>query len=475
MMDALSAPPAPTPGPALQHGGSGSGAGADQSEGGSFSKVLSNSGNHEKDGRLREDGNEGTTEQADAPDHPKTTQAKRPVIDISSAKIATEDEVPAQVADMSTDDLARLLADARSKTKGMKPEKESAPNTEVGAETSTKAELAKPLGGLREKKTVADDQTATPAVGEEETATGEQKGVDLTDVLRLLAGTAPDEVKVGDEAGDTEQTAEPVVDRKTHSMLSEALAASTGTAADSSTNSDDQGASPDRSFRVVRADGKGEPMILQNDATAGADDTGEAAEVETITVLDARRFIAPASTTNGASITAAMLGDTEWVSAMSPGSELANAATHSSQGKVVNTLKLQMSPIELGSVTATLRLSGEELSVQLTVDNPAALRQLSNDSSEILKSLRAQGLTVDHVQVNMQVSSADRSADAGQNNLASQQQGQQTFQSGGQASDGRARGESADNNARTSDERVVQQADIPAGDPRGTRPDQLYV
>lgn len=473
MMDALSAPPAPAPGPALQHGGSG--AGADQSEGGSFSKVLSNSGNHEKDARSREGGNEGTTDQADAPDHPNATRAKRPVIDISSAKIATEDEVPAQLADMSTDDLARLLADARSKTKDMKPEKELAPNTAVGAETLTKAELAKALGGLREKKTVANDQTAAPAVGEKEPATGEQKGTDLTDVLRLLAGNAPGEVKVEDEAGDTEQTVEPVVDRKAHAMLSEVLAASTGAAADGSTNSDDQGASPDRSFRVVRADGKGEPMILQNDATTGADETGEAAEVETITVIDARRFIAPASTTNGASITAAMFGDAEWVSAMSPGSELANAAAQSSQGKVVNTLKLQMSPIELGSVTATLRLSGEELSVQLTVDNPAALRQLSNDSSEILKSLRAQGLTVDHVQVNMQVPSADRSADAGQNNLSSQQQGQQTFQSGGQASDGRGRGEGASNNARTSNERLVQQAEIPSGDTRSARPDQLYV
>ncbi len=473
MMDALSAPPAPTPAPSMQQGGSS--ASADQAEDGSFSKVLSNSGNQEKDSRLREGGNEDATEQTDAPDNTQVTQAKRPVIDISSAKIATQDKAPAQLADMSTDDLARLLASARSQAKDLKPDTEAAPNIPVGAETSTKAELAKALGGLREKKAVPEDQTTTSAVAGEEAETGEQKGADLSDVLRLLAGATAGDVKAEDGAGDAEQSVEPVADRKTHAILSDALAARTGAAADSSTTADDQGASSDQSFRIVRADGKGEPMILQSDAATAADDSGDAAAVETITVLDARRFIAPVSTTNGASITAAMLGDTDWVSAMSPGSELANAATQSSQGKVVNTLKLQMSPIELGSVTATLRLSGEELSVQLTVDNPAALRQLSNDSSEILKSLRAQGLTVDHVQVNMQVQSADRSADAGQNNAAGQQAGQQTFQSGGQGSDGRARGESASNNARMSDERLVQQAETPAGDTRSARPGQLYI
>ena len=473
MMDALSAPPAPAPGPALQQGASG--AGADQTGDGSFSKVLSKSGNHEKDARLRQDGNEDKTEQANAPEHTEATQSKRPMIEIASAKIAVQDEPDAQLSNMSTEDLARLLANARTKSKDVKPDAEAAANTAAGADISTTAELAKAMVGIREKKTIADDQTTEPAGSKEDTKADEQTSADLTDVLRLLSGNTPGEVTVDGDNGDSEQKAEPVVDRKAHAALPEALAATTSSGSDGSTNSDDQGEASDRSFRVVRADGKGEPMMLQSDAATRADDTGEAASVETVTVLDARRFIAPASTTNAASITAAMLGDTEWISAMSPGSELANAATHSSQGKVVNTLKLQMSPIELGSVTATLRLSGEELSVQLTVDNPAALRQLQNDSSDILKSLRAQGLTVEHVQVNMQVSSADRSADAGQNNLASQQQGQQTFQSGGQAGDGRARGEAGSNNARTADERVVQQAETPSGDTRSARPDQLYI
>ncbi|KQW31726.1 hypothetical protein ASE36_05725 [Rhizobium sp. Root274] len=476
MMDALSAPPAPTPGPVLQQGGSA--ASADQTQDGSFSKVLSNSGNHrEKDASLREDGSESAAEPAEEQGKTPVTHARRPVIDISSTQVSTQNELPAELADMPTDDLAQLLAAARSKTKGAKPETETTSNTTTTApaEVMTKSELAKALAGLREKKTTTDEQPAIAAVSGDETAAEEKKGADLTDVLRLLAGTTAGEVKLEDDAGGSKETLKPAVEHKTHAVVSEALASTAATASDLSQGADEQSETSDRTFRVVRADGKGEPMILQSDATAGVEETGETAAVDTVTVLDARRFIAPASTTNGASITAAMLGDSEWVSAMTPGSELANAATQSSQGKVVNTLKLQMSPIELGSVTATLRLSGEELSVQLTVDNPAALRQLSNDSSDILKSLRAQGLTVDHVQVNMQVTSADRSADAGQNNLASQQQGQQTFQSGGQGSDGRARGESASNNARTSDERVVQPTELPSGDTRSARPDQLYI
>jgi chemotaxis protein MotD len=472
MMDALSAPAAPTPGAIVQQGTSG--ARADQTQDGSFSKVLSNSGHQEKNAPS-EEAQTDASEEGDLSGQTVDKRTKRPVIDLSSTKVSNSDELPANGTDLSTDGLAELLAAARSKTKDAKPEPETAKGADTGTETMTKAELVKAFAGLRDKKPVSDDQTETVTVSGDETATDDTKGTDLSDVLRLLAGATSGEVKTEDDAAETKETGKSTVEPKSHTVLAEAIASSNSVGADSASTSDNEDAAADLTFKVVKADGKGEPMILQSDAAAGAEDTGESASVETITVLDARRFIAPASTTNGASITAAMLGDTEWVSAMSPGSELANAASQSSQGKVVNTLKLQMSPIELGSVTATLRLSGEELSVQLTVDNPAALRQLSNDSSDILKSLRAQGLTVDHVQVNMQVASTERSADAGQNNTASQQQGQQTFQSGGQGSDGQARGQAANNTTRTSDERVVQQTEIQSGDIRSARPDQLYL
>ncbi|WP_165826135.1 flagellar hook-length control protein FliK [Rhizobium wuzhouense] len=470
MLDALSAPPVPAPGTVVTQ--TGSGARADQAQDGSFSKVLSNSGNQEKSARQGDQEQAAKTDDGDAGKPAVDVRSKRPVIDISENPAATSDGPLIDLADLSTDELARLLAAARSKTKEPGAENEKVKDGTSHAGTMSKAELAKALAGLRDNKAAMNGEPAASGTAEEE-ASASTKEADLSDVLRLLAG-APQLDTKADKTGDGEDASKAPIEQKAHVMLAEAVAAAAGAAPDDASTSQGQGGEPDRTFRVVKADGKAQPMILQGERAGRGEDMGDAAPVETIAVLDARRFIAPASTNNAASITAAMLGDGEWVSAMSPGSELANAASQSGHGKVVNTLKLQMSPIELGSVTATLRLSGEELSVQLTVDNPAALRQLQNDTSDILKGLRAQGLTVDHVHVNMQVASADRSADAGQNNTPGQQPGQQAFHSGGQGSEGRARGET-NSSTRMADERLVQQTEVQSSDARGARPGQLYL
>ncbi len=119
---------------------------------------------------------------------------------------------------------------------------------------------------------------------------------------------------------------------------------------------------------------------------------GAAANSDSVVVLDARRYLGFNQSVNGASLTAAMSSDPEWTSAMQPSSALTNAAAQSSTGNVVNTLKLQMTPIDLGNVTATLRLVGDELNVHLTVENHSAYKQLKDDSSGMLDALRAQAL-----------------------------------------------------------------------------------
>lgn len=98
---------------------------------------------------------------------------------------------------------------------------------------------------------------------------------------------------------------------------------------------------------------------------------------ETITVLDSRRFIGLAPSSNASALTGLIANDSEWVSAMQPGSSLSNEAAKSSTGKVVHTLKLHMTPIELGSVTMSLRLAGDELAVHMTVENVAAYKSFS--------------------------------------------------------------------------------------------------
>lgn len=62
-------------------------------------------------------------------------------------------------------------------------------------------------------------------------------------------------------------------------------------------------------------------------------------------------------------------------------------------------LKLQLHPAELGVVTATLRFAGEQLSIELQVENHEAYRRLAGDSDAIVSSLRNLGYEVDRVTV----------------------------------------------------------------------------
>ena len=472
MMDALSAPRTPvTDGPAAS---AASGRADNASDGGSFSKVLSKSGEQQA-GASRQDRTRDEAETSEAEgDQPTARTATKagdrsfPVID--DALLAELDALP---DDVSTGDLIRALVKAQAKTKS-NAGGDKEPQIEIdGLDPELKAQLAKAMAAVRDRKETGEGEPVATEQAAGEATPSETPVADLSDVLQLLAGGKVDpaekakEPAKGDKAAKDDQKvfAGTLGDAKLHD------------AADS-TAADDDSSGGERDFRFIRADGKGQPLVLRGEAGSSSEQAEQKA-VETVTVVDSRRYIAPVSTSNAASITAAMLGDHEWLGAMAPGSELANAAAQSSQGKVVHTLKLQMTPIELGSVTATLRLSGEELSVQLTVDNPAAFRQLSNDQSDILKALRAQGLVVDQVQVTMQTAPLDRSADTAQNGSQNQQPGQQTgqqaFQSGNQSSERQQRGEAPGNTVRMADERVADTTDVPASGNRGSRPDQLYV
>ncbi len=170
--------------------------------------------------------------------------------------------------------------------------------------------------------------------------------------------------------------------------------------------------------------------------------TGKA--TDTITVLDSRRFIGLAPSTNASALTGLIANDPEWVSAMQPGSSLSNAAAQSSTGKVVHTLKLHMTPIELGSVTMSLRLAGDELAVHMTVESVAAYKKLQEDSKSILDGLKAQGLTVDNITIS--IASSDKSDQTG--TQGNNQQNQQAQQQGQQAAAGRNRDESGARDGR---------------------------
>ena len=62
-------------------------------------------------------------------------------------------------------------------------------------------------------------------------------------------------------------------------------------------------------------------------------------------------------------------------------------------------LKIELHPAELGMVTASLRLSGEQLSIELKPETHEAYRRLTSDSEAIVKSLRGLGFEVDKVTI----------------------------------------------------------------------------
>ncbi|KQR77736.1 hypothetical protein ASG25_05415 [Rhizobium sp. Leaf384] len=185
----------------------------------------------------------------------------------------------------------------------------------------------------------------------------------------------------------------------------------------------------DQVFRFARADGKVVPMTLRPDAERtlpAAAGEQAASKAETVTVLDARRYlgIAPTlgnalpMTANAQAVAAAITGNGDATQSLQANTGLSGA--QGGTGKVVNTLKIQMHPIDLGLVTATLRLRDDELQIDLRVRTGEAYRQLSDDQDAMIKALRAQGFQVD--QVNVIFTGSDS---AGGNDGSSQPQGNQ--------------------------------------------------
>ncbi|MGO4138729.1 flagellar hook-length control protein FliK [Rhizobium brockwellii] len=268
----------------------------------------------------------------------------------------------------------------------------------------------------------------------------------ISDVLGLLkqepadgavtltaAATAHHVSTKADEAG----TANKKLDAKAGGHASDALAAVSGNVESGKADnikvpgSEAAEATDGKTFRISRADGRGVSMDVHIGADqAGQKDSSKKADVENVSVLESRRYIGLMQNSNSAAVTAALSGDSEWARAMEPSSALSNAAEWTSTGKVVNTLKIQMNPLDLGLVTATMRLSGDALNVDLKVETGAAYRQMKEDHGKILEALRSQGYAVENITISM--APVERS-DAGNQGQASQQQSPPQQGQGGEA------------------------------------------
>lgn len=128
-------------------------------------------------------------------------------------------------------------------------------------------------------------------------------------------------------------------------------------------------------------------------------------------------------------------------SSESPAHAAATAANGPKAGAPVavpaHTLKIELHPAELGAVTASMRLSGEQLSIELKPETYEAHRRLTSDSESIVKSLKALGFDVDKVtilQPSIATTPAAR-ADAAQPGIATGRD-QSSFQQGNSGGNG---------------------------------------
>jgi chemotaxis protein MotD len=170
---------------------------------------------------------------------------------------------------------------------------------------------------------------------------------------------------------------------------------------------------------------------------------GQAASPAHVVVTGEHNFPAPAqhpASQTVTSLASAIATDGSTRAAFSPSNVLPQwASTVASSSHI---LKIELHPAELGMVTASLRLSGGQLSIELTPENHEAHRRLSSDADSLVKSLHAMGFDVDKVTV-MQPSIATPAATRTDNAAMGGSAGgreQSSFQPGNPGGDGNMSG-----------------------------------
>jgi chemotaxis protein MotD len=422
---------------------SGRGAGKDEAadQKGGFSDVLSKASNADQGtDTVETSGRKAADENAETVARNLRGRNPKPVIDLSDSSLKGQvDAQPENIADAG-----------KAPVKSGKDQGKTMPvfglgKPDAGGQAAETAVHAAGKPAKHTKNGEVDDDAAV----ETEAGEGEGKG-DITDVLGLLNKEPGDAAAVlqasahhtlaktdDATAGKKDAKIEGVNAAKADAHVSDALAAVAPHANDTSLPGTEGAEGVEgKTFRISRADGRGQSMDMQIGAEQPGSEKSGKASVENVSVLDSRRYLGLMQNTNSANVTAALSGDKEWTQAMQPSSALSNAAEWTSTGKVVNTLKIQMNPLDLGLVTATMRLSGDALSVDLKVESGAAYRQLKEDHGKILEALRSQGYAVDNVTISM--APVERS-DAGNQANSQGQSSQQSLAQQGQGGEARER------------------------------------
>jgi flagellar hook-length control protein FliK len=150
-----------------------------------------------------------------------------------------------------------------------------------------------------------------------------------------------------------------------------------------------------------------------NSPAAKADTVSAKVNVLNFTAAPAPAPAAPpvlSATATG--IVAAIEAEGTWRAAV-PDPTSSGAPRGASTTAGVNTLRIQLQPVELGMVTARLVATGSQLSVEIQVESNDARQRLANDSEAIVKALRAIGFDIDKVTIQQGPQNGQSSAQQG--------------------------------------------------------------
>lgn len=102
--------------------------------------------------------------------------------------------------------------------------------------------------------------------------------------------------------------------------------------------------------------------------------------------------------------------NTNWAAQMkSP--VMSSKFQQTNDGKVLQSLRIQLNPVELGTVDATLRLSDGKISLVLKVENEATQLSLMRDGQALQNALRMSGYQVDQIVFNGSVQEGSSNSD----------------------------------------------------------------
>lgn len=157
---------------------------------------------------------------------------------------------------------------------------------------------------------------------------------------------------------------------------------------------------PVASFNAALAAGSQSRSDDRSDGRSGQQNRRGDGLAARVTVVAEQSIPAPAAPVSATStaLVAGLTGDSGWHSALRSVAAMQRVSGQMN-GTPVHSMKLQLHPAELGMVTADLRFSGDQLAVELKVENAEAYHRLSSDSDSIVASLKALGYDIDQVTV----------------------------------------------------------------------------